>query len=367
MKVICDFSVTSAPIRSRSWSPAALFAGGAPGLLMDATRNAVLFDAPTGSGASSTGSLPVGRAEDQSGNSRHLEQAMVNLRPLSIRAPMTGLRNRLAISALGTAQYSQKGGAMSDAAGFAGADQSVSVPDNGTVYGYFNAVLPPASSGTFSVFVQMDDNAPPAFGPGSPNGNANTLLLRANGENTEPLTYSVSDMGGEVYRIAVPITGIGASSFGFIRYLSHQQRGFKITGYQLETGGMSAYQHVTNGGLDAYEIGSKHLVGLNFDGIDDTLSASLPQGLNGEAFVAGRGASHAFSVTIAPSGNFTFGPLGFTGSVANALLTVAGSGTVTGPMLTGVVLRSGTFDAGEKNALIDYFVARGAGPYQETL
>jgi hypothetical protein len=53
--------------------------------------------------------------------------------------------------------------------------------------------------------------------------------------------------------------------------------------------------------------------------------------------------------------------------VANALLTVAGSGTVTGPMLTGVVLRSGTFDAGEKNALIDYFVARGAGPYQETL
>ena len=129
----------------------------------------------------------------------------------------------------------------------------------------------------------MDDNAPPAFGTGSPIGNANSLLLLANGENTDLLSYSVSDICRGVYRIALRISGIGASSFGFIRYLSHQQRWFKITGYQLETGGMSAY-----------EIGSKRLVGLNFDGIEDTLSASFPQGQTDEAFVAGRGAAAPF-------------------------------------------------------------------------
>lgn len=195
MKVICDFSVTSAPIRSRSWLPAALFAGGAPSLLMEATRNAALFDAPTGSGAISTGSLPVGRAEDQSGNSRHLVQAMVNLRPLSIRAPMAGLRNRLAVSAPGTAQYAPKGGAMTDSAGLAGAHQSVYVPDNGTtIYGYFNAGLPASAAGTFSVHVQTDDTAPPAFGSPSSTSSANTFALRVNGSNADPMTYAVLDL-----------------------------------------------------------------------------------------------------------------------------------------------------------------------------
>lgn len=163
------------------------------------------------------------------------------------------------------------------------------------------------------------------------------------------------------------MTGVSGGSFGFIRYSSNQQRGFRITGYQLETGSVSTYQHVTNGGLDATEVGAAHLVGLSFDGIDDALSANFPAGLTGEAFVAGRGACHAYSVTIAPAGSFACGPLGFSGSAANALLTLAGNGTVTGAMLMGVILRSGTFDAGEKTRLTDYFITRGAGPYQETL
>jgi hypothetical protein len=336
--------------------------------LVDATRDAVLFDAVTGGSAIGTGSLAIGRAEDQSANSRHLVQAVTNLRPLSIRTPVVGLRNRLAVSAPVAAQYAPKGGAMNDDSGFAGARQSVHVPENGTsIYGYFNAGLPASAAGTFSVFVLMEDTLPPAFGAGSSTNAANSFVLRVNSSNADPLTYGVTDLGGGVYRISVPVTGAGISSFGFIRYSSNQQRGFSITGYQLETGTMSAYQHVTNGGLDVVEAGAAHLVWLSFDGVDDTLSASFPEGLVGEAFVAGRGACHAFPVTVDPAGSFACGPLGFSGSAANALLTVSGNGAVPGAMLMGVILRSGTFNAGERTRLATYFIAHGAGPYLETL
>ena len=82
MKVVADLSVWTAPHRPRSqWSQMDLFGGGQQGLLMDASRYAVLFDAVTGGSAIGSGAISIGRAEDQSAKARHLVRAVANLRP----------------------------------------------------------------------------------------------------------------------------------------------------------------------------------------------------------------------------------------------------------------------------------------------
>lgn len=81
MKVICDISVTSAPMRSWSWSPAALFAGGALGAWYDPSNLSSLFqDLAMTIPVTLTGQT-VAVMLDSSGNAKHLTQPNVAQRP----------------------------------------------------------------------------------------------------------------------------------------------------------------------------------------------------------------------------------------------------------------------------------------------
>lgn len=82
MKVICDFSVTSAPIRSRSWSPAELFAGGAQGAWYDPSDRATLFQDEAGIIPVAADGDPVALVLDKSGNNNHASVAVTAARPI---------------------------------------------------------------------------------------------------------------------------------------------------------------------------------------------------------------------------------------------------------------------------------------------
>ncbi len=81
MRVICDLSLTSAPMRSRSWTPAALFAGGAQGAWYDPSDPASLFQDVGGTVPVTSDGDPVALILDLSGNDNHAVQDVAPARP----------------------------------------------------------------------------------------------------------------------------------------------------------------------------------------------------------------------------------------------------------------------------------------------
>lgn len=81
MKLICDISVTSALWRPASWSPAALFSGGAQGAWFDPSDTASLFQDPAGTIPVVNDGDPVGLLVDVSGNGNHAVQTVPSARP----------------------------------------------------------------------------------------------------------------------------------------------------------------------------------------------------------------------------------------------------------------------------------------------
>lgn len=82
MKVICDISVTSAPWRPASWSPASLFTGGAQGAWFDPSDVSTLFQDSEGTIPVTSPGQPVGRMLDKSPNGHHAVQASSTARPI---------------------------------------------------------------------------------------------------------------------------------------------------------------------------------------------------------------------------------------------------------------------------------------------
>lgn len=74
MKTICDISVSSVPIRSRSWSPAALFAGGGRVAWYDPSDTSTLFQDTAATVPAINSGDPVGCILDKSGHDRHALQ-----------------------------------------------------------------------------------------------------------------------------------------------------------------------------------------------------------------------------------------------------------------------------------------------------
>ena len=77
MKVICDISITSARWRSRSWTPAALFAGGAQGVWYDPSQLGTVWQ-----NVAATVGQPVARLDDLSGNGMHAVQPIAAAQPI---------------------------------------------------------------------------------------------------------------------------------------------------------------------------------------------------------------------------------------------------------------------------------------------
>lgn len=82
MKVICDISATSAPMRPRLWSPKALFADGAHGAWYDPSDVSTLFQVSEGTIPVTSPGQPVGRMLDKSPNGHHAVQTSSTARPI---------------------------------------------------------------------------------------------------------------------------------------------------------------------------------------------------------------------------------------------------------------------------------------------
>lgn len=82
MKLICDISVTSAPMRSRSWTPAALLAVGAQGAWYDPSDRATLFQDEAGTIPVAADGDPISLVLDTSGNNNHASVAGTAVRPV---------------------------------------------------------------------------------------------------------------------------------------------------------------------------------------------------------------------------------------------------------------------------------------------
>jgi len=98
---------------------------------------------------------------------------------------------------------------------------------------------------TLSVFVTMDDGNAPTFTNSNPANVNNPFALVLGGSTPSPLTYTVTSLGSNVYRVSVTATSAANTNFGVVKYAANSNRTFKVSGYQVEVGSVvSDYQAV---------------------------------------------------------------------------------------------------------------------------
>jgi hypothetical protein len=116
----------------------------------------------------------------------------------------------------------------------------------------------------------MDDGSTPAFGSATVTNAANDFALVLRGTPIAPNSYTITTIGGGVFRVsATGTTGAGNNQNGVIRYSTNSGRPFRFIGYQLELGSTpTAYQRVTTA-FDVTESGQRDCYGVRADGTDD--------------------------------------------------------------------------------------------------
>lgn len=89
----------------------------------------------------------------------------------------------------------------------------------------------------FSAYVRMDDGGAPVFGSVNQSDPANTFAIVIAGDIANPLTYTVQNLGGGLYRVSGSrVAGALTPNSGIVKYNTNNSRTFTVTGYQLETG-----------------------------------------------------------------------------------------------------------------------------------
>jgi hypothetical protein len=103
-------------------------------------------------------------------------------------------------------------------------------PDAGRLYG-------------FSAYVRMDDGNAPAFGSATKEDASNDFAIIVGNGAVSPLTYSIENMGGGLYRVSSAQAAFAAhTNNGIVKYNTNSARTFKVSGYQIERDRVSRYQ-----------------------------------------------------------------------------------------------------------------------------
>jgi len=203
----------------------------------------------------------------------HATQATAASRPIYGVVPQGGRRNLVIVSEPTKAQLTATTSGVTDAAAFGTFARSIQFPVGAnTEYTYLAGDTGWVSgvTATVSVYVRMDDGLAPVFGSAVTTNIANDFAITARGSLIAPDTYTITDLGGGIYRVsATGTTGANASNSGVVRFATNSGRGFRVTGYTLELGSTATnYQRVTTQ-YDVTEAGVQSLSYLAFDGVDD--------------------------------------------------------------------------------------------------
>ncbi len=126
-----------------------------------------------------------------------------------------------------------------------GYDNAIAFGHDGstTTFAYKNLTTTNGLSYVLSVLVEMTDGLAPTFGNATPQNAANTFALAFNSNVIDPTTYTVTALGGTLFRVSMSgvSTGTAGANWGVVKYAGNNNRTFKVTGYKLELGSLTAY------------------------------------------------------------------------------------------------------------------------------
>ncbi len=89
-----------------------------------------------------------------------------------------------------------------------------------------------------SVFVRMDDGNAPVFGSATSDSPLNDFALVVSGATFSPLTFTIQNFGGGLYRVAGVVTSQATNlgNNGVVKYNTNSNRTFKTSAWQIEAG-----------------------------------------------------------------------------------------------------------------------------------
>jgi hypothetical protein len=341
-----------------------------------ATNAASVFTTHDGSTLATPGAA-VGRIEGGQ-DIADLLQSSASLRPVYVRRPAGGIRNRANGSAdpsnnavwsagattngvthtrIGTgadangpwADYTVSGTAtanttfLSHLSSFSRVAAAIGQTYTASFRAFRTAgTEPPAGSGARAEVVE--EIAPTTF-------NATAASAAYGGTDPTILTVSktLSVAGTNQVRASFSIfTANGATVDYTVR----------IQAVQFEAGSTRTAYQANLSQFDVTEAGVRDLFEAQFDLSDDVLAVTLADGLDGDLFVIGDVGCAVYPVTVAPAGTLSIGPTTTTGGAAGLLSTLSGG---TG-RIAGVYAKEGGFTAAELLRLETYAIAIGCGP-----
>lgn len=285
MKIVRDFSVTSAPYRPRKrWEPGELFANGAAGFWLDPSEPGSLFQDAAGTVPVTAPGQPVGLITDLSGFGLNASQG-ATARPTLGIIPATGRRN-LASQTDDLTSRSAIGVSMS-LSGPETPHGAVSTQISKSSLAFANTRLMSGLAGgteyTVSILVRVGSFSHAGLMLASDGG---TRFNRASFDLTTggvsliqqeggagPATFHFEDLG-QWKRIAITATtgAPGAIAYFYPGIYNESAVGDVFAGaLQIETASApSAYQQVKSA-FEITETGVSSLCNLHFDGVDDRL------------------------------------------------------------------------------------------------
>ena len=289
-----------------AWSPAALFGAGDAGTWLDPSRMDLLAQDAGGLTPVTAPGQPVGLMRRR-GGSVDAAQATAAARPTLARWPKGGRRNIFWTSNLD--QWSKIAGAVAPAGTFTGQPAWIytcnQAASNARLQRIEAVIDAPSGTITLSVCAKSATAHASLWTHNGGGGNSSIAcfnLITGEAFNVQGCTASSVDLGDGWWRLSISFasskgttravglwdgvtmgSGLPATSTGNAAYLALPQ---------VQDGALTAAQYVT-GAADITEPGQRDVWHLSDDGIDDTISVTLPAGTYTRAYV-----DHLGAVTV---------------------------------------------------------------------
>jgi len=282
-RVSFTVSVTSGGVRlyfGGVTSATTLTTSGAYSFIITASAADYVAIIPYGSGGSFTGTIDNISVRELPGF--HATQSTAASRPTYGVVPSRGRVNLLTYTEFpnGVSDADIRGGLLT-ATTFSGVvgNAGIAFGHDGstTTFAYKSGFAAVSTQYTLSVLVRMTDGNAPSFGAASATAASNDFALIIGGSVPSPSSYTVTSLGGGLFRVSATATTLStlpSNHTGVLKYSTNSNRTFTTSGWQLELGSaFNSYQRVVSqfDVTDPTGFPSYPCYYLSFDGVDDFL------------------------------------------------------------------------------------------------